>query len=1050
MKKIFYLASIAALAFSSCAKDDTTQAELGTVTGGSKITAAMGNDTRTYLDENKEFRWEGTDAIAVYNDNAAARMNGTQFKMTEGDKSTVAVFNGPALNTKYNHLAVYPWTQQKAFTDVVWEKKQVPGKPNNTEAYMPKFTATDDETMGAVQTIKMTIPATQEYYPGTFGNGVVPAISSVFTIAEDGSADVSMQPVADYLFVDIQSVEPIKNLTLKLKVNGSWANISGTGYLKNYLLNGNIRYSLPELTENTEDYIKLVTNERAPEVSCHEANTYVFVVPAGILGANKNVLAYLYVNDAQTYTFAANGTDSEDGKTVDNKHLKYKLKDPKGKDEESNRVYRQLDDETEYKNQTIAAYNMKMENGIFYMNKKNSNGEIVPFVYNPENTYIIEHEGHLLQYLTEYGNSGEALNKYPQDKNFGFRNAIICAEHEFDFSKSHIEDMSDLLDKDEYSRFERYFSAYLNGSFPVIEYGNGNTTYKNTFSGVEFGGKTPEITGIYQPLAGMNGIFGTITTDAAVSNVSFSGIKAKVADKDQYNRGYYYYGLVLGSVDGGSISNVTIDNATGMAILNKANNAAYNNLTVTNAENLNFIALDMDLTADLEIKNWAEVSVVSNKVFGSLMAELKDGDYHHVVKLPATANYSDLSLVVGNSYSRDNIEKYVSGLSTFRAVAANQADDKVVSVLVGETSVWTGDKFHLNETSYKNLDGKSKVAPATFKAGDKIGDINVAGWYKIEYAEQAATGGLAATNGVLMRNMELGYAVNAWDMVTMNKLHGNDKKISNVYMAIDGVEAEFEAAPNWQKFDSNKNGSLDTEKEYKKYTEAYDAWEAKYYDDLNDYTNTGFAPLNAKEVRNLTVEGVTLDIYTEDGAVVPGSIGGLTLSADRIYNVAVTDLVITGDGYGKNDEQYIDEAPVFIGWLVANTTNATIENSTVAVKENTIKGYAGLVGKLTLTDNAGANIKNSSAVVAKAVQTELDACTEELWADWAEASYSCTPVAYVKNVSGVETTINMKGSGVPAFVFYAPAGDPIYVINDGESLQLKNNTAWYGNYSWSF
>ena len=49
MKKIFYLASIAALAFSSCAKDETTGVEIQNV-GGSKIVAAVeADDTRTEL-----------------------------------------------------------------------------------------------------------------------------------------------------------------------------------------------------------------------------------------------------------------------------------------------------------------------------------------------------------------------------------------------------------------------------------------------------------------------------------------------------------------------------------------------------------------------------------------------------------------------------------------------------------------------------------------------------------------------------------------------------------------------------------------------------------------------------------------------------------------------------------------------------------------------------------------------------------------------------------------------------------------------------------------
>ena len=82
------------------------------------------------------------------------------------------------------------------------------------------------------------------------------------------------------------SVEPIKDLTLVIYNNDQQLTIAGENTLKSYLYNGDIRYYMGTPATGANE-IKLVTNERAPEVSCHEANTYVFVVPAGILGANK-------------------------------------------------------------------------------------------------------------------------------------------------------------------------------------------------------------------------------------------------------------------------------------------------------------------------------------------------------------------------------------------------------------------------------------------------------------------------------------------------------------------------------------------------------------------------------------------------------------------------------------------------------------------------------------------------------------------------------------------------------------------------------------------
>ena len=989
MKKIFYLASIAALAFSSCAKDDTTQAELGTVTGGSKITAAMGNDTRTYLDENQKFRWEGTDAIAVYNDNAAAPMNGTQFKMTAGDKSTVAVFNGPALNTKYNHLAYYPWEQaaNKHFNSVAWlAEDQVPGQADGVKGQALDLTK-----------ITPIIPSVQEYYPGTFGNGVVPAISTRFDIAADGSADVSMQPLADYLFVDIMSVEPIKELKLVIKKNGQEVVLAGQTAINSYLLSdGTIRYYMPEPTEG-DKFIKLQTNERSPEVSCHEANTYVFVIPAGILGmgpGNGNIFAYLYVNGAQTYTFAANGQDNDN--CADYMQLMYKKKDESKGYVDGNLDWRKdVTSTSTLKNKkSLTVYNKPLENTYFYMNDKNSKGEVIPFVYNPENTYIIEHEGHLLQYLTEYGKG-----------DFGYVDALICAEHEFDFSEANITALSDQKNPDNtlvYAEFEKYFAAYLGkgGTFPVITASNG---YVNKFIGAEHNGETPVIEGIYQPLAGANGIFGTIGTNGSISKVTFSDVVANNYRAATIGTTMIYAdGLILGSMNGGSISDVTVKNAKGLAILGNAGNAAYNALTIENAAGLGFIALNMDLTAGLEIKNWDAVSAVKYNVFGTLDAVVKDNDYHHVVKLPATANYADLAAYVATNnttgdFPSSALDRDLSlpvhaalGMSYADPVAADQDDNQVVSVLVGDTSIWTGDKFDIQNTQY--MDG-GKVAPAKYsKATDVVNGYKVNGWYKIDYAEQAASGGAIQTNGVLQRNMDMSYAVNPWEMVTLNHLEGNDKTIKGIHMhrVVDAL--------------GNELISTSTEE--------------------SSYATSGIAPLNAQIVTNLTVDGVKIDIYTPNGRVVPAEIAGLALNAVDVQNVTVKNLVITGDGANKNNEEYADDEPVFIGWLVANTVNPWIINSKVEGVNSTIGGIAGLVGKIDMNSNAsshpGVRIENSSASVTKMAQTALAEDVEAFDIDWGKANVAGTTVGYIKNSKGADVTVTLKGNGEPSFIFYSP------------------------------
>ena len=110
MKKIFYLASIAALAFSSCAKDETTGVEIQNV-GGSKIVAAVeADDTRTELIKGEagyEFRWKATDALYVYGDEKHP-LPGETFAISEGAESASAVFSGVALKSDAKYVATYP------------------------------------------------------------------------------------------------------------------------------------------------------------------------------------------------------------------------------------------------------------------------------------------------------------------------------------------------------------------------------------------------------------------------------------------------------------------------------------------------------------------------------------------------------------------------------------------------------------------------------------------------------------------------------------------------------------------------------------------------------------------------------------------------------------------------------------------------------------------------------------------------------------------------------------------------------------------------------
>ena len=196
MKKIFYLASIAALAFSSCAKDETTGSVIGTV-GGSKIKAAVeADDTRTHLEEvdgKYEFRWSKNDILGVYGDGANSAPNVAFTLLDSSIDQAAGVFESNyKLLEGDNYVAYYP--------------------------YQPGSDMVPTWTKGVLnpETIKLSISAQQNYAPASFNTLTAPAISDSFVLDEDGNADVTMQPVADYLFVNMMSTEPIQKLTLKL------------------------------------------------------------------------------------------------------------------------------------------------------------------------------------------------------------------------------------------------------------------------------------------------------------------------------------------------------------------------------------------------------------------------------------------------------------------------------------------------------------------------------------------------------------------------------------------------------------------------------------------------------------------------------------------------------------------------------------------------------------------------------------------------------------------------------------------------------------------
>ncbi len=993
MKKIFYLASIAALAFSSCAKDETTEAQIGAVNGGSKITAAMAADeTRTSLDENQKFRWSAGDQLGVYTVDGG--LNNAAFVLDNAsDGSAVGVFASQSakLSADKKYVAVYPRFQEGLFTETIntveWDN------PAGADATPAKIKYPNYET------VKVKIPAKQKYQDASVYTQTVPAVSTTFVVDENG-AQVSMQPVVDYLFVNIQSVEPINTLTLTLRKdrNATWIPIAGTGNLSKYILDKEYRYAL--LNENLTDSateITLQIDEAAAEVMCHESNTYVFTIPAGILGMGGTVEAGIEVNKGQSNAIKFDAVDPSaingDKKRVTNEHLNgYKVKE-NGSWTTKNR-------------KKDGKFVMRQENTVFWMNPLNDKGERTTFTYNPKNTVLIENEGDLLLYLTNYNASTNA------------NDALVCNEHTFDFSVSNIQKLSNALVQgtEAYTKYNTVYTNYLKGSFPTI-----NGQYKNSFRGMEHNGKVTVITGIERTLASEDGIFGNNIT-GSIENVEFSDIVAK--STKVANPSYYKYGNILGSVTTGSIKNVTVENAVGAAIFGEANVAAYKQLTVKDVDQLNFIVNKMNLEGDLEIKNWAVASSVATSVFGTIdamdNANVTGTDSHHVVTLPAGAAYEDLALYigvddntgivagVGTADAATWISYYISGaLNGVPSIDVEQTDLNVVSVLIGDVSYWTGDKFPINDAGFYN-NPKHALAKYDKKTVLNAGtdyEVNVNGWSKAEYAEQLATGGWNSNaevffNVVIQRDMDLTKTDMLWEQVAAYKVEGQGKTIKGIYMeAIGG--------------------------------------------------STPVAPMNVHKLNNLKFDGISIDVITSlDGVdyTVPTAIGGLTLNTRFISNVSVKNLAL--NAYGINGTDYTEpmypDTPVYIGWLAATATDPVIENTTVEGVNNAIIGVTGLVGKANLS--AGAYFKNSSASNVTAVQSAIADHTEVGAINAVKANKAGTVVGAVFNNSGAAQQIKFEGVGNPAFLFYAPS--TIVVNNIGVGTKNLNNKT--GNYKYDY
>ena len=635
MKKIFYLASIAALAFSSCAKDETTEAALGTV-GGSKIIAAMEtNDTRTELVENNgaySFVWKGGDILSVYEDVASGSdylMSAVPFELEPSASGQASgAFNSKVgeLQEGVKYVALYPKAGSSITGGPAWTKEI---KIGNT-TYKKQF----DYSM-----VKMTIPAVQDYVPGSFDNNTVPAISTAFTVNGEGEATVDMQPVVDYLMVEVQSTEPIQEMKLKLLrdpqfndagtlVSYGVVGISGEANLEAYTVNGNVRYIMPQtaasLASDANATITLKTNNLADNVSLATSNVYVFTIPGGILGANGKIVAQLTI-DGKTYYHS-------------NANLNYYVANGAAQ-------YRKAGTQGE---NTLPVYNRNRENGIFWFNDSRQ-----PVVHNPNNDFLIYDELDLFAYIDSY-NQGNIVDAYVAE---GAQLNVSVAN-----MSQLIKKVTDayIAGRPAYANLHTVINNYVksNGVFPTIA----------NFA-KEFKGNGAAIANIDRPLASDKGLFGTLSGN--VNNLTLANIDAH-ATADPYdtdNDGKTIEkGYILAEAITGTLKNVTVEALDAKAVAMSGNVDNFNAIKIGEngigeVEHIfeGALVLNKDLTISAE--KWEALNDVEISVFHSVAPSARA-----IVKLPETADYATFTCGVDNTTA-------------------------VASVLIGNVSYWTGGKI---------------------------------------------------------------------------------------------------------------------------------------------------------------------------------------------------------------------------------------------------------------------------------------------------------------------------------------------------------------------
>ena len=118
--------------------------------------------------------------------------------------------------------------------------------------------------------------------------------------------------------------------------------------------------------------------------------------------------------------------------------------------------------------------------------------------------------------------------------------------------------------------------------------------------------------------------------------------------------------------------------------------------------------------------------------------------------------------------------------------------------------------------------------------------------------------------------------------------------------------------------------------------------------------------------------------------------------------------------------------------MVAEGTDIYVTNSKVEGVESNVRGLAGLVAKITLTD--GAQINNSAATNVTKAQSDLTAFAQK---NAAHKNVAGTAVCLVVNNQSNPKDIKFVGCGQPVFLYDSVKGVTV-VYGNTESKTYKN------------